>query len=190
MSFISEQVTLTDEIGVVQFDGFLLASTTTDDANRKGQQQWTELEIWVKTDEQGDKSGFVFRSVGKSVVFHSINGCRRGVGIKVSDVSDELADNPTIAVGDLEPCRYCKPPEFDDLESLGVGSIRLEVDRPKVRSCVTARDLVEALRHPPRRNSQGKYDTGELSDVALHLLQEAAKVDSDIKSLFSAVTPI
>lgn len=141
----------------LQFNGRVLAKST---SKRRGSVRWIEFELY-----QTESGSYILSRVGVSVVFH---------GAACSLVKRyNLQEAPTVELHlDATPCEECDP---DD-------SIEL-VFPEKYRHWAQVTDNPEAV-----LESLYKYNyngTKYLTFVAERLLQEAAKLDSDIANVYN-----
>ena len=141
----------------LQFNGRILAKST---SKRRGSVRWIEFELY-----QTESGSYILSRVGVSVVFH---------GAACSLVKRyNLQEAPTSELHlDATPCEECDP---DD-------SIEL-VFPEKYRHWAQVTDKPEVI-----LESLYKYDdngTKYLTSVAERLLQEAAKLDSDIANVYN-----
>jgi hypothetical protein len=141
----------------LQFNGRVLAKST---SKRRGSVRWIEFELF-----QTDSGSYVLSRVGVSLVFH---------GAACSLVERyNLQEAPTSKLHiEATPCEECDP---DD-------SIEL-VFPEKYRHWAQVTDKPEVV-----LESLYKYDdngTKYLTSVAERLLQEAAKLDSDIANVYN-----
>jgi hypothetical protein len=142
---------------ILQFNGRVLAKST---SKRYESVRWIEFELF-----QTDSGSYVLSRVGVSLVFH---GAACSLVTRYS-----LQESPTAELhAEATPCEECDP---DD-------SIEL-VFPEKYRHWAQVTDKPEVV-----LESLYKYDdngTKYLTSVAERLLQEAAKLDSEIANVYN-----
>jgi hypothetical protein len=142
------------------FEGKELGFATTDDGDSL---RWTEITIWRT------KAGkYVFQKVGRSVVFHALDGCDYGI---VRDADSSL--DP-----DHRSCPVCKP------DTLADSQVKIEVDRFSAIVTENAPALVEACRITDNDPASDGFGTVFMPNVARRALVEAAQKDDDIEDAF------
>lgn len=158
---------------LLEFPGELVTDSSSDD---RTQPRWTDLTLYRVTDGSGR---YVLQVVGRSVVYHAVNGCERGVHVNLADLADRYLDD---ACEDPvpEPCPECKPIDIEaDLSEVPTAdlTVKLEVDRYSAYECRGVPELLKRL-----RLANGKY-----SMPALLLLDRAKRVDPAIADALSQV---
>lgn len=104
-----------DKYDMVEFTGELLADVSTETPSAV---RWTEIEIY-----RTEAGNYVIHRVGRSVLYHVHQGvCNTGVGVKARDLDD-----------DAQPCRRCRPPEWEDLPDEML--VDQELDKHQVDVC-------------------------------------------------------
>ena len=150
-------ISVKDGSRTLQFNGRVLAKST---SKRRGSVRWIEFELF-----QTDSGSYVLSRVGVSLVFH---------GAACSLVERyNLQEAPTAELHiEAVPCEECDPDESIEL-----------VFPEKYRHWAQVTDKPEVV-----LESLYKYDsngTKYLTSVAERLLQEAAKLDSDIANVYN-----
>ena len=142
----------------LQFNGKLLASST---SQRKGTFRWVEFELY-KT----ESGSYILSRVGVSLIYHGA-ACPIVRKYKLTEASSK-----DISL-DAVPCEECDPDSSLDL-----------VFPEKYRYWAQVSDHPSAV-----IDSLYKYDESNgayyLTSVAQRLLQQAAKVDSDIAEVYN-----
>ena len=141
------------------FDGVQLASVSTDDGSLL---RWTEITIYRTV-----AGKYVVEKIGKSLVYHSLDGCDFGVKIHFDELSDEV-----------QPCPICKP-SFNP-----TGSVRMETDRYHTVLTENAPALIDACRMTNNDSRSDSYGTVFLPNVARRALTQAAELDEGIRDAF------
>lgn len=155
-----------------RFHGKLIAESTTDTGSSE-QQRWTELRLYWFTDGTGR---YMAVSIGRSVVYHDVDGCPKGVLVDVT----KLSKVSSLDIDELQPCRHCHPPDVDELA--GITHVKLEKDRPTLHECRDAYEVVQKMRDPK--------NGGRISGPAIQLLEEAASVDENIRRVLGVVEDV
>jgi hypothetical protein len=141
----------------LQFNGRVLAKST---SKRRGSVRWIEFELY-----QTESRSYILSRVGVSIVFHGA-ACTlvKRYNLQESPISELHQD--------AIPCEECDPDESIEL-----------VFPEKYRHWAQVTDKPEVV-----LESLYKYDdngTKYLTSVAERLLQEAAKLDSDIANVYN-----
>ena len=141
----------------LQFNGTLLAKST---SARRGAYRWIEFELY-----RTESGSFILSRVGVSLIFH---------GAACSLVSKyRLTEAPSYGLmRNAIPCADCGPDDSLDL-----------VFPEKYRNWAQVSETPEAV-----LDALYKYDDNGaryLTSVAQRLLQEAAKVDSEIAEVYN-----
>lgn len=141
----------------LQFNGTLLAKST---SARRGAYRWIEFELY-----RTESGSFILSRVGVSLIFH---------GAACSLVSKyRLTESPSYELmRNAIPCMDCEPDDSLDL-----------IFPEKYRYWAQVSDTPEAV-----LDALYKYDDNGaryLTSVAQRLLQEAAKVDSEIAEVYN-----
>jgi len=141
----------------LQFNGTLLAKST---SARRGAYRWIEFELY-KT----ESGSYILSRIGVSLIFHGA-ACTLVSKYKLTEAPIyDLKRNAT-------PCEECKPDDSLDL-----------VFPEKYRYWAQVSNNPEAV-----LDALYKYDDNGayyLTSVAQRLLQEAAKVDTDIADVYN-----
>jgi len=141
----------------LQFNGTLLAKST---SARRAAYRWIEFELY-----RTESGSFILSRVGVSLIFHG-SVCPLVSKYRLTESpSYELMRNAT-------PCEECQPDDSLDL-----------VFPEKYRHWAQVSDTPEAV-----LDALYKYDGNGaryLTSVAQRLLQEAAKVDSEIAEVYN-----
>lgn len=174
-----EKITVRDAFGPVSFPGAILVdmSWNAETAAQRTAQtrrppRWTDMVLYRVDDDQSPYQ-YVLMVVGRSIVYHRVDGCGRGTPTTVG----YLARTPQWE--EYEPCRECRPPELGPLDDNV--RVSLEDDRPKLHRCETVEDLLAAL--VDRR-------TGEVSGLGIKLLNQAALLDPNIRATTEVERPL
>ena len=141
----------------LQFNGRALAKST---SKRRGSVRWIEFELF-----QTDSGSYVLSRIGVSLVFHGA-ACSL---VKRYNLQEALTAELHI---EAVPCEECDPDESIEL-----------IFPEKYRHWAQVTDKPEVI-----LESLYKYDgngTKYLTSVAERLLQEAAKLDSDIANVYN-----
>lgn len=141
----------------LQFNGTLLAKSTSE---RRGAYRWIEFELY-----RTESGSYILSRIGVSLIFH---------GAVCSLVSKyKLSDSPAYGLkSNATPCEDCKPDDSLDL-----------VFPEKYRYWAQVSDNPDAV-----LDALYKYDNNGayyLTSVAQRLLQQAAKVDTDIADAYN-----
>ena len=141
----------------LQFNGTLLAKSTSE---RRGAYRWIEFELY-----RTESGSYILSRIGVSLIFHGA-ACSLVTKYRLNDApSYELKDNAI-------PCEECQPDKSLDF-----------VSPEKYRYWAQVSDTPEAV-----LDALYKYDSNDaryLTSVAQRLLQEAAKVDSEIAEVYN-----
>lgn len=141
----------------LQFNGTLLAKSTSE---RRGANRWIEFELY-KT----ESGSYILSRIGVSLMFHGA-ACFLVSKYKLTEAPAE--DLPRRAV----PCEECQPDDSLDL-----------VFPEKYRYWAQVSDNPDAvLDSLYKKDDNGAY---YLTSVAQRLLQDAAKVDSEIAEVYN-----
>lgn len=109
-------------------NGKRIAHVNTDDGNKL---RWIELSVFER-----DAGGYVYYTVGKSVVYHRDDDnfvCGgRGIPTPAEDLDFDR----------LEPCNDCHPDQFPEPGTI----VRHEADIPTLKVCDTITDIIAAAR--------------------------------------------
>lgn len=109
-------------------NGERIAYVNTDDGDKL---RWIELSVFER-----DAGGFVYYTVGKSVVFHRIGDdyiCGgRGVPVRAGDLNFDR----------LEPCNECQPEQHPGPDEM----VRREVGIHTLKVCDSLTDVINAAR--------------------------------------------
>lgn len=152
----------------MQFQGVLVASSSSDITTTKPvKPQWTELELYRKTDGSND---YVLHVIARSVVYHAKNGCDNGVYVNLRDLADRYLD-PKCVDPVPEPCAVCHPQDIEDDNITSDVIVSAEVDWHTVYVCHTLGDLLTNL-----RQTKGPK-AGQFGMPALILLERARAID-------------
>lgn len=140
----------------LEFDGELLSTSS---SHRPGSARWVEFNLYRTVGGQ-----YVLSRIGKSTCYHRAD---------CAVVSRNRIDMQTQASldSDATPCWECTPDAFDDL-------VAPEQPRYWAQVSETASGVVSSLY---------KYDsdgTRYLTNVAKRLLNDGARLDSDLRSIF------
>lgn len=165
----------------VQFEGEIVATSSSDVTTKPAKPKWTELELYRKTDGSGE---YVLHVIARSVTYHSDNGCDNGVRVKLADLATRYLDinceEPT-----PEPCSICHPLDILDEDDIPKDmEVSAEVDWHTVYVCRTVDELLTNL-----RQTKGPK-VGQFGMPALVLLDRARRVDSTIATALEEVRPI
>jgi len=178
-----------DGLRPVDFTGVLLAEKSTRSAGRL---RWTELALYRMAGEDqhppegaGDEypsGAYVLTSLGASLVYHrGEGGCDRSRRCDPGRAGD-------LPPG-FAPCEECWPVaerwpgDGDDPTELAPGDMcRPERNRPKAVVCAGAGDVEGTLRD---WSGSRKVRASRLSGPAQDLLEEASKVDEDIRRMIT-----
>jgi hypothetical protein len=143
------------------FDGEELGHASTDDDGDLP--RWTEITIWRT------KAGkYVIEKVACSVVYHTLDGCDRGI---IRDADSSL--DP-----DSQPCLVCRP------DILVADQVKIETNRYVTFVTENAPAAVEALRLTDIDPDSDGFGTVFMPNVARRALAEAAERDQSIKDAF------
>lgn len=104
----------------VLVNGKRIAFVSTDDGVKP---RWIELSVFER-----DAGGYVYHTIGASIVYHALNGCTTGV----------VKNSESVDFEDLQPCDRCKPSQKDQ-------DIRVETDIHNVVLCDTIEDVARAV---------------------------------------------
>jgi hypothetical protein len=154
---------------VLEFSGHQVAEAST---RVPGKPRWTDLRLYALDDGTGR---YVLARVGKSLVYHRIPGCSRGVRAPATEL-----------LPDSEPCQYCRPPAVKILASMPGAVVSAETDHNGAEVCAAAADAVERLKLPPEMQAASGIGTA-YSEPALRLLDEARQHDPAIEAVLSRV---
>jgi hypothetical protein len=150
-------ISIKDGNRTLQFNGRVLAKST---SKRRDSVRWIEFELY-----QTESGSYILSRVGVSVVFHGA-ACALVKRYNLQEaLTSELDLNAT-------PCEECDPDDSVEL-----------VFPEKYRHWAQVTDKPEVV-----LESLYKYDdngTKYLTSVAERLLQEAAKLDSDIANVYN-----
>lgn len=165
--------------GSIQFQGKIVASSSSDNGFIPNKLKWTELELYRKTD---GTDHYVLHVIARSVAYHAMSGCGNGVPVALSDLATRYLD-PRCPEPIPEPCEVCKP---RDIEAHDIGNIMVmaEVDWHIIHVCETVDDLFKNLRQTKGPN------TGQFGQPALILLTRAQLVDNAIALALNTVRSI
>lgn len=133
------------------------ASTESDDKVR-----WVELRLYTVENDAGEVERYYLSTVGRSVVYHAMDGCRKGSPIDSSKLTD-----------DAEPCEECEPATQADGYTPVEPRVRLERDRYSVHVCQDADAVVRKLRAPWDNNFTGP---------GYELLEQAMEFDPAVEA--------
>jgi hypothetical protein len=141
------------------FDGVRLASVSTDDGSLL---RWTEITIY-----RTEAGKYVVEKIGRSVVYHSMDGCDFGIKTDREELIEEA-----------QPCPICKPPWRP------TGPVRMETDRYHTVLTENAPALIDACRMTDNDSRSDSYGTVFLPNVARKALTQAAEHDEGIQDAF------
>lgn len=154
------ELTIKDGFGTMgPFRGVKIGDATTETDEKV---RWVELRLYTVEDDTGEVVKYYLSTVGRSVVYHAMNGCKKGVPI----ASDRLTE-------DAEPCQDCRPAtvRHDGLDYPVEDKVRMERDRYSVHVCADAAAVVRKLRAPWDNNFTGP---------GYELLEQAMELDPGI----------
>lgn len=135
-----------------KLEGKRLAFVSTEKPNLP---RWLELGLYLATSEGDSEPVYYLHTVGKSVVFHSLDSdCKSGVPKDVAKLPD-----------DAEPCRVCSPRRD--------GKVRMESNRHSLYRCENVAEVIEEL---SRRE-------GKLTGPGQTLLEIAAEEDPAVAEI-------
>jgi hypothetical protein len=137
----------------IVFKGYLLAELveTIDSAEEFLQgrpARWTDLYLYAVTHSIGQYR-YVLQVVMRSLVYHAVDGCSRGVKTTVERI--KTVDPQRYQ--DLEPCTKCEPGDVDKMED--TDRICVERDVYFAYECPTAGDVVDHLTKNGRVTAPG-----------------------------------
>jgi hypothetical protein len=141
------------------FDGVRLASVSTDDGSLL---RWTEIAIY-----RTEAGKYVVEKIGRSVVYHSLDGCDFGVKTDLEELIEEA-----------HPCPICKP-SYDP-----TGPVKMETDRYHTVLTENAPALIDACRMTNNDSRSDSFGTVFLPNVARKALTQAAELDEGIQDAF------
>lgn len=159
-----------------EFEGELISISLGDSDSQYT--HWTDLALYRKTDGSGN---YVLQTVARSVVYHAINGCERGVTVSIGTLVKRFL-GPDCTEPTPEPCELCAPIDIHDCGEGGIVpgvSVRMEVDWYHVSLCRDEHELLNRLRDKKRTT------INEFSKPARNLLDAAKEVDSRIRDALS-----
>lgn len=148
--------------------------------------RWTDMALYRVVDPPA-AAEYAVHVVGRSVLYHRINGpchrvdssARKGMVRTVLDLEDDPRYELLRACG--KPGCYAAVPLWHHLETLPGGArVAVEVERPSVLKCSDAPQVVDRLRD----------EGGDLSELALKLLREAAQKDEGIAAAMTMERPL
>lgn len=159
----------------LEFPGELVADSSSDDQT---QTRWTELVLYRLTDDTGR---YVLQVIGRSLIYHALTGCSRGVQVTLRELADRyLSEDCADPIP--EPCADCHPVDIEADDALVDGTVvKMEVDWYAAHECPTVPVLLERLRLTRGRSA------GQFSMPALLLLDRAKRVDPAIAAALSQV---
>lgn len=151
----------------MQFQGVLISTSSSDVTTKPVKPQWTELELYRKTDGSND---YVLHVIARSVVYHAERGCDNGVRVNLRDLADRYLD-PQCEEPVPEPCAVCRPQDIEDDVIAPDVVVSAEVDWHTVYVCHNLDELLANLRQTkgPKKDQFGM--------PALILLERARAVD-------------
>ncbi len=157
-----QDLTVYDKLRAVPFRGEQVAAVTWDyeEAASAGFPRWTDMTLYRV--EPGSSCAYRVQIVARSVVYHGIGGCPKGVKLPVGMLAKD--DD---RYGFLAACEQCLPPDLDDLDDNAI--VKVEQDLPELHEFADAAALVPGLLG--RRKSGG---------LTTKLLAAAAGMDQDI----------
>jgi len=162
---------------VLEFVGERVTDSSSDD---RTQPRWTDLTLYRLTDGSGR---YVLQVVGRSVVYHAVSGCERGVHVSLRELADhyldEACEEPV-----PEPCPVCKPVDIEaDLSAVTPGDlvVKMEVDRYSAYECRGVDELLQRLRLTQQVKGAG------FSMPSLLLLDRAKVADPAIAAALSRI---
>ena len=161
-------ITVRDTYGPVSFYGETVAdlSWTYAEARAREHTRWTDITLYrLHKSVTGVK--YAIHIVGRSVLYHRLEGCKRGVVTQVSRLDDERYEA-------MEPCTVCNPPDLDDIELSA--KIRAEED---LHSLETFIDTESAVQYIYNRGVENR------SNLSQKLLTAASRNDPDIAALMA-----
>lgn len=125
--------------------------------------RWTDMVLYEVTQDSPVK--FMLQVVGRSLVYHREDGCRKGVGITVGRLlkNDERYE-------ELVACRDCRPKDLDFLKA--DVTVNVEEDRFQLHRCYDTEDVINALRD---------NRTGIISGLGQKLLSNAASAHAEFR---------
>jgi hypothetical protein len=156
-ALMPSKITVRDAEGPVTFIGSALVDLSWDTSENL---RWTNMVLY--TYEGDGPYEYILHVVGRSLVYHKLGGCRKGVRTKVGAIAQDEA-----RWQELVQCRFCNPKDLEDLDN--EDEVLEEKNRPSIYYCQTPEEVIEALRN--------KKDGGNLSGLALSLLDTAAMRD-------------
>jgi hypothetical protein len=147
-----------DGVRTLQFNGELLAKSS---SQRRDSTRWVEFELY-----RTDSGSYILSRIGVSLVYHGA-ACSLVAKYKLIEASaSDLHD-------DAIPCEECDPDESLDL-----------VFPEKYRYWAQVSDMANAV-----LDALYQYDTTNgayyLTGVAKRLLQDASKVDSNMRDVYT-----
>lgn len=137
----------------VEFVGHKIGHANSDDGKSL---RWTEVEIY-----RTESSNYVVRKIGRSVVFHRVNGCETTTGVQHTGPLDPE---------NWFPCPVCHP-----AEPAPDGLTVLEVDRVTTHISSTPEGCIETL---ISRDENGVRFT---TKVARRAMEAARAIDPELK---------
>lgn len=170
----------------VEFDGVLLASSSSDDGKTW---RWTELHLYRVTGD-GPITRYVLHKIGRSVVYHRADSrcTRQAKAAKVGEllraddqaVEEAVAADPTVPpdgpervqayltkMAERVPCSYCNPADIYDPDTSDDSTVLVEQDRFTVVVTDSERGVVENL------HGKDEHGTLFLTKTARTLLERA-----------------
>ncbi len=155
-----------DSMGPKTIQGEIVVDRTWsyEDARKAGHARWTDISLIRVDDPQYPSCDYMLQVTARSMVYHGIGGCAKGVRIPVGNISEavdaEMYDY-------LEPCKEagCQPPDLDDLADSD--QVMVEVNWYKLHKCSSATEVVETFARIPKK-------------LAHSVLQAASQVSPEI----------
>lgn len=135
--------------------------------------RWTDMALYRV---QGGSCRYVLQIIGRSVVYHRVGGCYKGVRMTI----DRLQSDPRWH--DFERCtKYgCRPPDLADTKKLAdTALVSVEEDIPRAYECADVDALMARLRRPGAV-ADPERPMVDIGYVGVRLLDSAAEVDPDI----------
>lgn len=132
------------------------------DAHKAGHVRWTDITLIKVDDPAYPDWAYLIQVTARSVVYHKIGGCPRGVRVPVGKIPDAV-DAELYDV--LEACRDCGPLDLDVLSD--TDQVSVEVNWYKLHRCSSAKHTVETFANIPKK-------------LAHDVLQAASQVSPDI----------
>jgi hypothetical protein len=162
-------VTITGLTGSTEFEGTLIAETTTYSDSKP---RWLEIRLYRR-----DGGGWVLHRASKSLVYHSISSrCHRKKGeLSGTPVTvGELLDLEDGFGADAEPCPNCSALDLDRMPLSA--RVRFEYPRHTINHCQTVEEVVDNLT-VDRRTAVRSW-----SAPVTDLLTKAAMVAEEFRS--------